>query len=322
MYLIRFDMRAPDHGAPTTDLYPAALEMAAWGEKNGCLAVVVSEHHCSPDGYLPSPLILATAIAARTESAFINVAAVLLPLYDPIKLAEDMVVLDILSRGRVSYTIGMGYRDEEYAMFGVERKRRGKILESKLQALQQALAGEPFEYEGRAVHVTPKPFTPGGPTLAMGGGSLVAARRAARFGLDLFASAGTPGLEEAYREEAKRLGRVPGNCRVPGNEPTTVFVADDVDRAWEKIGPYLLHDAKSYGAWLKDQDAASKSGASTVDELRAENGAYRIVTPAEAVEMIRTYGVLSMQPLCGGAPPELGWESLRLVANQVLPALA
>ena len=322
MYLIRFDMRAPDHGAPTTELYPAALEMASWGEENGCVAVVVSEHHSSPDGYLPSPLILATAIAARTSRTFINVAAVLLPLYDPIKLAEDMVVLDILSRGRVSYTLGMGYRDEEYAMFGIERKRRGKILEAKLEALQKALSAEPFEYEGRPVHVTPRPFTPGGPTLAMGGGSLVAARRAARFGLDLFASAGTPGLEEAYREEAKKCGREPGSCRVPGDEPTTVFVAEDVERAWEKIGPYLLHDAKTYGAWLKDQDAASKSVASTIDELRAERGAYRIVTPAEAAEMIRKYGILSMQPLCGGAPPELGWESLRLVADKVVPSLA
>ncbi len=322
MYIIRFDMRAPDQGAPITELYPAALDMAAWGEKNGCLAVVVSEHHASPDGYLPSPLILATAVAARATNTFINVAAVLLPLYDPIKLAEDMIVLDILSRGRVSYTIGMGYRDEEYAMFGVERKRRGQILEAKLEAVQKAFAGEPFEYEGRRVHVTPKPFTPGGPTLAMGGGSLIAARRAARFGLDLFASAGTAGLEEAYREEAKKFGREPGTCRIPGDEPTTVFVADDVDRGWEKIGPYLLHDARTYGAWLKDQDAASKSVASTIDELRAENGAYRIVTPAEAVEMIRKYGVLSMQPLCGGTPPELGWESLQLVAEKVLPSLA
>ena len=321
MYLIRFDMRAPEQGAPTTELYPAALEMSAWAEKNGCLVVVVSEHHCSPDGYLPSPLIFATAIAAKTETILINIAALILPLYDPIKAAEDMIVLDILSRGRVSYVIGMGYRDEEYAMFGVERRLRAKQLEAKIEALQKAFTGEPFEFEGRPVHVTPKPVTPGGPSLALGGGSLIAARRAARFGLDLLASGATPGLEDAYREESARLGRAPGNCRVPDGAPTTVFVAEDLDRAWERVGPYLLHDAKTYGAWLKGQDTATKSGAQTVDDLRAENGPYRIVTAPQAAELIRNHGILSLQPLCGGAPPELGWETMKLVAGKVLPAL-
>jgi len=150
----------------------------------------------------------------------------------------------------------------------------------------------------------------------------MAARRAARYGLDLLASAATPGLEEAYREEATRVGRDPGHVRVPDGSPTTVFVAEDPDGAWERIGPFVLHDAKTYGAWLKDQDAASKSGARTIDELRAEQGAYRIVTPSEAAELVRRYGILSLQPLCGGAPPEIGWETLRLVTEKVLPSLA
>lgn len=321
MYLMRFDMRAPDIGAPTTELYPAALEMCTWGESNGCVAAIVSEHHCSPDGYLPSPMILATAIASRTERLFINIAALILPLYDPIKVAEDMIVLDILSKGRVGYTLAMGYRDEEYAMFGVERRRRAKVLEAKIAAVQKVFAGEPFEYEGRPIHVTPKPFTPGGPMLALGGGSLVAARRAARYGLDLMASGATPGLEEAYREEAARVGREPGTCRVPAGEPMCVFVAEDVDRGWERIGPHLLHDAHMYGKWLDTQDTATKSMARTVDDLRGENGPYQILTPTEAADCIRKHGVLNLMPLCGGTPPELGWESLRLVAEKVLPSL-
>lgn len=322
MYLLRFDMRAPETGAPTTELYPAALEMSAWGETNGCVVAVISEHHCSPDGYLPSPIVLATAIAARTERLLINVAALILPLYDPVKVAEDMVVLDILSRGRVSYVLGMGYRDEEYAMFAVERRRRAKILEAKIEALQSAFTGEPFEYDGRPSHVTPRPFTPGGPKLGLGGGSLIAARRAARYGLDLMASGSTPGLEEAYREEAASVGREPGVCVIPDGAPMAVFVADDLDRGWAKVGPYLLHDAKTYGAWLKDQDTATKSGAQTVDDLRSEEGPYRVVTPAQAADIIRKHGMLNLMPLCGGAPPEIGWESLRLVANKVLPSLS
>ena len=117
--MLRFDMRAPESGAPIVDLYQAAVDMAEWGETNGCLAALISEHHTSPDGYLPSPLLLATAIAARTTTLPIIIGALLLNFYDPVKVAEDMIVLDIVSRGRVSYVIGLGYRPEEYDMFGV-----------------------------------------------------------------------------------------------------------------------------------------------------------------------------------------------------------
>ena len=59
MFLLRFDMRAPEFGAPTGELYAAALEMASFAESRGAMAAVVCEHHTSADGYLPSPLVLA-----------------------------------------------------------------------------------------------------------------------------------------------------------------------------------------------------------------------------------------------------------------------
>src|SRR5215831_4885141 len=119
MFMLRFDMRAPDGGpAAIADLYDAAIEMSVWSEQRGAISIAVSEHHASPDGYLPSPLILATALAARTSTIPIMVAALLVPLHDPVRLAEDMAVLDVMSRGRVSYIAGLGYRPEEYEMFG------------------------------------------------------------------------------------------------------------------------------------------------------------------------------------------------------------
>jgi alkanesulfonate monooxygenase SsuD/methylene tetrahydromethanopterin reductase-like flavin-dependent oxidoreductase (luciferase family) len=324
MFMLRFDMRAPAGGAAsTTELYRAALEMAEWGEGHGCVSVLISEHHQSSDGYLPSPLVLASAVAARTSSVPIVVGALLLNFYDPIKLAEDMAVLDILSGGRVAYIIGLGYRPEEYAMFGVDMAGRGQVLEAKLIALRRALAGDTFEFEGRPVHVTPSPVTPGGPTLMYGGHSKAAARRAGRFGLDFFAEGENDGLEAAYREGAAETGATPGSCIVPpSGNPTTVFVAEDVDRAWQRIGPSMLHDAQMYASWFDPSHvAASKSGASTVAELRDEHGAYRIVTPEEAVAMIRGGAPLGLQPLCGGLAPEVAWESLQLIGDRVLPAL-
>jgi hypothetical protein len=72
MFSLRFDMRAPAIGAFSADLYEAALDMCAWAETRGCIAAVVCEHHASPDGYLPTPLILSSAIAARTGRLAIN----------------------------------------------------------------------------------------------------------------------------------------------------------------------------------------------------------------------------------------------------------
>jgi alkanesulfonate monooxygenase SsuD/methylene tetrahydromethanopterin reductase-like flavin-dependent oxidoreductase (luciferase family) len=319
---MRFDMRAPGFGPPPAELYRAALEMAEWGDTNGCLAIQVSEHHVSPDGYLPAPLVLAAAIAGRTRRVPIQVAALLLPLHDPIELAEQIAVLDLVSGSRVSYIVALGYREEEYAARGRKFSERGRRMDACLEALQRAFSGEPFEFEGRPVRVLPRPANPGGPLLLMGGNSAAAVRRAARFGLGMLTQGGDPSLAELYRAECARHGRAPGLfIDPPADTAASAFVAEDPERAWRRLGPHLLHDAQMYASWLRGGAAVSKSVATSVAELRAEQGSYRIFTPEEAIDQIRRKGVLLTQPLCGGIPPELAWESLELIAKRVLPGL-
>ena len=322
MFTMRFDMRAPTSGASTGDLYRAALDMAEWGERNGCLQIQVSEHHGSPDGYLPVPIVMASALASRTHSIGIQVAALLVPLHDPIELAEQMAVLDIVSNGRVSYVCAVGYRPSEYAMFGRDMKTRGRRMETCIQAMRTAWCGEPFEFEGRTVCVTPTPLTPGGPLLLMGGGNPRVVERAASFGMGMIAQGGDPQLEQLYRDACKRYGTQPGLFVNPASDmPTSAFVADDVDAAWSELGPYLLHDAQMYGEWLGDARAASGSAAASVDELREENGNYRVFTPAEAIGYAKSGGILLLQPLCGGLPPEIAWRHLKVMKEKVLPEL-
>jgi alkanesulfonate monooxygenase SsuD/methylene tetrahydromethanopterin reductase-like flavin-dependent oxidoreductase (luciferase family) len=323
MFLMRFDMRAPSFGASTAALYSAALEMAAFTESRGAIAAVLCEHHTMSDGYLPSPLVLATAMAARTTTLPIMTAALILPLYDTIRLAEDMVVLDIISGGRVSYIVAIGYRPEEYEQHGVDFRRRGKLADEQLALLLRAKAGEPFEHDGRRIHITPAPITPGGPTIMWGGGSTAAAKRAARFGLDFLAQGGGPEVEAAYIAEANALGREPGFCMVPSTDTaTTMFVAEDIDAAWNELGPHFLHDATAYAA-LNPGNAhtASISTASTIDELRAEDRTHRIVTVDEATDMMSAGTPLPLQPLVGGLPPEIAWRYLRTVTDDVVPRL-
>lgn len=89
------------------------------------------EHHASADGYLPSPLLLASAVAARTEHLALSLILIL-PFYDPVRLAEDMAVLDILSGGRASFILALGYRSEEYEIFGLELGDRGRLADENL----------------------------------------------------------------------------------------------------------------------------------------------------------------------------------------------
>lgn len=184
MFTLRFDMRSPAFGADPAALYATAPQMCAWAEDHGCLAAVMCEHHGSEDGYLPSPLLLASAVAANTRRLTLSLILIL-PFYDPVRLAEDIAVLDILSKGRASYIMVLGYRPEEYELFGLDLGDRGRLADEKLGQLRRLLAGEAVVQDGRQICVTPRPLTAGGPAMMWGGGSLAAARRAGRYGLGM-----------------------------------------------------------------------------------------------------------------------------------------
>ncbi|GAT10071.1 LLM class flavin-dependent oxidoreductase [Mycolicibacterium novocastrense] len=316
MFTIRFDMRAPSFGAATTDLYAAAIDMSAWAEQHGCVAAILCEHHGSEDGYLPAPLMLASAIAARTERLLLNVV-VIVPFYDPVRLAEDIAVLDILCNGRASYVFGLGYRPEEFDHFGLERSRRGALADENLALLRSLLSGRPAVHDGRRITVSPPPCTDGGPMLMWGGASLAAARRAGRYGLGLLANGSVSGMREAYEAASREHGHEPGAMLLPPPDtPTVTFLADDVDAAWEELGTYLLHDARMYAQWNPGNSAsAGISAARDVEELRNAYTSHRIIDTTEAIEIVSGGGFLNLSPLCGGIPPEIAWPYLRRVGD-------
>ena len=104
--------------------------------------------------------------------------------------------------------------------------------------------------------------------------------------------------------------------------PGLVIVTRDPDRLWEQIGPNLVYDASVYASWqYPDQRTSWMVEADDIDQLRA-GGQHLIVTPEECVDLVRADGVVVMHPPCGGIDPSIGWESLHLVAEEVMPALA
>lgn len=233
----------------------------------------------------------------------VTVSAIIGPLHDPLRLAEEIAVLDLLSGGRLVTVAGIGYRPEEYALFDVDWKRRGRLQDELLETLLKAWTGEPFEYRGRTVRVTPRPYTDPHPLLLVGGSSKAAARRAARLGLPFFPSAHLPELEAYYKERLVEYG-TEGWTMMPAAETPLLHVAEDPDRAWAQYGKHFLHEARTYASWQSGEiRSAVKSGATTVEELRAE-GVYRIVTPEECVALGHANYVL--HPLSGGMPVEEG----------------
>ena len=140
--VLRFDMRsAPDCPQTPAERYCAAVEMAQWADQNTVDVVGLSEHHDTTDGFLSAPLQLAGMMVARTQRIRISVSALLVALHDPLRLAEDIALLDITSSGRFSATCGLGYRESEYACFDVDWAKRGAIFDEKLNtAYKDAMA--------------------------------------------------------------------------------------------------------------------------------------------------------------------------------------
>ncbi|MGW7241174.1 LLM class flavin-dependent oxidoreductase [Streptomyces sp. NPDC054804] len=317
--VVRFNLVEP--GADSASLgarYRAAVEMAGYADEHGVTTVQTEEHHAVDNNWLPSPFTFAGAVFGATRNIAVTVSAVIGPLHDPLRLAEDIAVLDLLSGGRLVTVAGIGYRPEEYALFDVEWKRRGRLQDELLETVLKAWTGEEFAYRGRTVRVTPRPFTDPHPLLLVGGSSKAAARRAARLGLPFFPSAHLPELEAYYKEKLTEYG-TEGWTLMPTAQTPLLHIAEDPDRAWARYGQHFLHEARTYASWQSgDIHSAVRSSATTVEELRAE-GVYRILTPEECVAA--GLDNLVLHPLAGGMPVEEGWRSLRLFGEAVLPAL-
>ncbi len=318
---LRFDFRNPAFANTSmADRYAAALDMAEWADRLGCTSISVSEHHGSPDGYIPSPLVMLGGMASRTVNTRFVIAALIVPFHDPLRIAEDLIVLDHMSKGRVDVIAAGGYVHEEFALFGVPMKERPRRVTEAVETLKAAFGGEPFAYRGRTVRITPAPYRPGGPAVLMGGSSEAAARRAARIADGFVPS--TPAVWEFYRSEMQQLGKGdPGPCPFP---PTKVTVlAHDVEQAWAEHAPYFLHETNSYGTWKAQDDVDSPYR--TFDEIASlrQSDLYEVLTPAQLVEQLRASEQphANFHPLCGGVPPGLAWKTLNLFENEVLPAL-
>src|SRR5438094_5207088 len=171
-----------EHIARGIDEVIAEAQLA---ESCGFDSCFFGEHHQDTDGFLPSPLIVATAVAARTRTLRVGTSVILLPLHHPVHLAEDAITLDLVSRGRLVIGVGIGYQPADFRAFSVPMDERLALFEESVEILRLCWAGEPFSFRGKHytlddVQIRPQPYQAPGPPLWLGASVPAAARRAGR----------------------------------------------------------------------------------------------------------------------------------------------
>jgi alkanesulfonate monooxygenase SsuD/methylene tetrahydromethanopterin reductase-like flavin-dependent oxidoreductase (luciferase family) len=328
--------RYPGDETSDAELYAHALDLAVQAEQLGMDSVWVSEHHFVDDGYLPSCLPLCAAIAARTRRVQIGTGVLLAPLHDPLRLAEDAAVTDLISAGRLILGIGLGWRDEEFAGLGVPLRERVPRMVAAVDTMRRGwrgelVAGGPHQNLA-AVPVRPLPARPGGPPLWVGAMSERAVRRAGKIADGFMATEVGPAMlaeqAELARAEFAASGRT-GAFTISVNLP--VFAWDEVGAqdAWD-----LIRDSVRYIAWKYDDmegahgrgDAPQPAPPMTAAEEDALRESIILGTPRQVAERINEYRVAAGGDLDFVARlyfPGLSWDlqqrALRIFAEQVAP---
>jgi probable F420-dependent oxidoreductase len=207
----------PPRGERLDRCIDEVIAEAQLAESCGFDSCFFGEHHQDKDGFLPSPLIVATAVAARTRTLRVGTSVILLPLHHPVHVAEDVITLDLVSKGRVVLGVGIGYQPADFNVFAVPMEDRLARFEESVEILRLCWAGEPFSFRGKHytledVRVTPQPFQKSGPPLWIGASVPAAARRAGRIadgfvGTPSTGMANATALADIYKEAAREAGR-------------------------------------------------------------------------------------------------------------------
>src|SRR5258705_291931 len=175
----------PPRGEHLDRCIDEVIAEAQLAEANGFDSCFFGEHHQDHDGFLPSPLIVATAVAARTTRLRVGTSVILLPLHHPVHVAEDVITLDLVSKGRVTLGVGIGYQPADFRAFSVPMEDRAGRFEESIEILRRCWAGEPFSFRGKHytledVQIRPRPYQKSGPPLWIGASIDAAARHAGR----------------------------------------------------------------------------------------------------------------------------------------------
>ncbi|MGH2725795.1 MAG: LLM class flavin-dependent oxidoreductase [Actinomycetota bacterium] len=318
-------------------LYADTLELARIAEGAGFDSFWLAEHHGASDGYIPSLLPFLAAVASRTERIEVGTAVVLAPFHNPLRVAEDAAVLDNISNGRLNLGLGLGWNPEEYRMFGVPTKGRGRRLEEFVEVLRLAWSGERFTFQGKIlsyedVLVRPAPSRP--VPIWLGGTTPPALERAARIADGHFPT--STGAPADSVQRAKDMVSLRQKLGLTGPYRFGMFIpigiGADPDDGWARIRDGVLHIRGSYAMWGQGKLDVTNAR----DEAAAWEDAVRAATicgsPGQIAEtlgpQLREIEALGFEDVFvsailapPGTPHRVAVDAVETFASTIIPAL-
>lgn len=325
--VLRFNFASPEGDTTRQrEMVRAAMEMATWGDTRGVAAVSIDEHHVTGHGWSSNPVMAAAMFLQNTRNLIVSIDCALGPLWNPLRLAEDIRFVDMTSARRLLTTIGLGYRSVEYEAMGVDFDRRGVLMDQLLEALLAAWSAADIVDGESSSRIGAGTWSQPHPPLYIGGGVRATARRAVRFKLGLSLPAHLPELARYYFDLCEQDGVTPNLIMPAAVNRGMIFLHEDPEQAWAELGVHILWEAVTYGGWVDGVPRSSMHlpGVRTLEAVRA-SGRYRFLTPDELVREANDsadFGAMVFHPLVGGMPINEAWKSVQLFTDEVLPNLS
>jgi alkanesulfonate monooxygenase SsuD/methylene tetrahydromethanopterin reductase-like flavin-dependent oxidoreductase (luciferase family) len=320
----------PDDTRSDTELYAEIVERCVTAERAGFDSVWVSEHHFVDDGYMPSLLVTAAAVAQATERIEIGTGVLLAPLHDPLRVAEDAATVDLISGGRLILGLGAGWRAEEFDVFGVPLSERAHRMRETVRVLRGAWGPGAFDHRGQKVNVTPKPAHP--IPIWLGGFAPAAIKRAGRIGDGfLGSSSGTSGIEAFV--QAKELAlEARAKSAKGGREPFTFALhvpvyASNSGNAWEEVKPYYTYLRWKYGDMGAAHGSTTATSPPAIDDAQLRPTMI-VGTVDEVVQQVRAFFDALGDDVCfifrsdfPGMPRDQQLQQISTIGSEVISRL-
>jgi alkanesulfonate monooxygenase SsuD/methylene tetrahydromethanopterin reductase-like flavin-dependent oxidoreductase (luciferase family) len=329
----------PGRGQSLQELYRDHLDEATLAEELGFDAVWASEHHFSPDAWNPSAAVFLAAVAARTSRVRLGSFVLLLPLHNPVRVAEDFAVLANISGGRVDLPVGVGSAVAEFNSLGIPfRERLGRTFEG-LSVIEKCFTGREFSHQGKyydfpEVQMTTTPVQPGGPPIWVASMGEQSVSWTARRGYHLAAGAGRG--HARWEELLRQYGHDPATRRV-ASVPLRLHLAESRTQAWDETEAGLYQVLHFYRTRGQDPKAGSTAAGALetlppVGQFRDVPGIghggqpFMIGTPDAVMRMLEAYRLrrlthLSLNFHQPGQDAATVCRSMKLFAKELLPEI-
>ena len=322
----------PPAGDNLADRVDEVVAEAKLAEAVGFDSCFFGEHHQDKDGFLPAPLIVSAAVSAQTTTLNLGTSVILLPLHHPVRLAEDVITLDIVSRGRFILGVGLGYQPADFRTFDIAIEQRVSRFEEQVEIIRQCWGGERFDFSGEHfnlddITIRPRPYSEPAPPLWIGASRIPGARRAGRIADGFVAGpstdlAGTVALTDAYRRAAEAAGREPVVCLM-----RDAWVAPTRAEAERVYGPEVIDAYKYY--WRNGlNEFRAYSAEADINMANMAPDRLIIGEPAEVVDEFHRwqeaagadYFLLRLRQAHSGGPQHSRiMEAVRLFGEEVIP---